>query len=130
MGNQRADVTVIAAFRCGDNRTVMLAESQQGFFIAQAFEQRQAQGLARTFVLPGRVFHASVVEGLRLIVVTGGDERQGVGEGVFAALEAGAQGVQITHWVFLWRTLLAFRRWLHADIGIYIMRTVCRSELL
>jgi hypothetical protein len=48
--------------------------------IAQAFQQGQAQGLARTFVLPGGVFHAAVVERLRLVVVTGGDERQGIGE--------------------------------------------------
>ena len=70
VGHQRADIAVVAALRRGNNRAVMLAESQQGFFIAQTFEQRQTQGFARAFVLPGRVFHAAIVEGLRLIVVT------------------------------------------------------------
>ncbi len=64
MGHQRADIAVIAAFGRAQHRTVMFAERQERFFIAQAFEQRQAQGLARAFVLPGGILHATVAEGL------------------------------------------------------------------
>ena len=46
MGHQCADITVVAALRRGNNRAVMLTERQQGFFIAQTFEQRQTQGLS------------------------------------------------------------------------------------
>src|SRR5471030_942315 len=120
---------MVTALRCRHHRAVVFAKRQQRFFIAQAFQQRQTEGLARAFVLPGSVFHAAIAEGLRLIVVVGGNERQGVGESVFAALEAGAQGVQVTHGFFLWQTPLVVRRWLVADIGLSTRRTACRRPL-
>ncbi len=90
----------VSAFGGGQYRAVVFAEGQQGLFVAQAFQQGQAQGLARTFVLPGGVFHAAVVEGLGLVVIAGGDKGQGVGKSVFTAVQAGAQGVQVSHWGF------------------------------
>ena len=80
VGDQRADVAVVGAFWRGQYRAVVLAERQQRFFIAQAFEQGQAQGLARTFVLAGGVFHTAIVEGLWLVVIARRDKRQGVGK--------------------------------------------------
>src|SRR5471032_944213 len=104
IGDQSADVAVVAALRSGLYRAVMLAESQQGFFVAQAFEQGKAEGLARALVLPCGVFDAGVDEALRLVFITFGDEGQGLGERVFAGAQAGAQGVQISHAWVLWRT--------------------------
>lgn len=49
---QGADVGVVVAFRVVAHRTVVLAEGQQGFLEAEAFEDGEAQGLAGTFVLP------------------------------------------------------------------------------
>lgn len=73
------------------NRMVVLAEGQQGFLEAEAFEDGEAQGLAGTFVLPGRVAHAAVVEGARRVAVVLGDERQGVGEQVVFAAQTRAE---------------------------------------
>lgn len=52
---QGADVGVVVAFRVVAHRTVVLAEGQQGFLEAEALEDGEAQGLAGTFVLPGRL---------------------------------------------------------------------------
>ena len=50
--------------------------------VAQAFEQRQAQGLARAFVLPGSVFHRAVAPSTPAVelysLVLAGDGKQSV----------------------------------------------------
>src|SRR5471032_542027 len=84
--DQRTNIAVVTALRRGQYRTVVLAKRQQRLLVTQAFQQRQAQGLARTFVLPGGVFHAAIGKGLWLVVVTGGNKGQGIGKNMFAAV--------------------------------------------
>src|SRR3546814_18712885 len=92
MGHQRPDIAVVAALWRGQYRPVMFAKRQQRFFIAQAFEQRQAQGFESAFVLSGGFVDVTVLESLRLVVVATGNQRQGGGKNQFAALYACAQG--------------------------------------
>nr|GFD32539.1 hypothetical protein [Tanacetum cinerariifolium] len=129
MDDQRTDVAVVAAVGRCDDRAIMLAEGQQGFFVAQAFQQSQAQRLARAFVLACGVLHRTVAERLRLVVIVRSHERQGVGEYVFATVEAGAQGVQVSHVSFPWQTRPAGRRWLLSDKGISTRCTACHRPL-
>ncbi|MNC48422.1 hypothetical protein D3C75_975350 [compost metagenome] len=91
---------MVAALRRGQHITVVFAEGQQRFLVAQPFKQGQAQGFARTFVLPCRILYAAVVEGLRLVAVVVGNERQGIGKYMLAAGQACAQGIQVSHEVF------------------------------
>ncbi|MNY64324.1 hypothetical protein D3C86_2014170 [compost metagenome] len=80
----------------------MLAEAQQGFLEGEAFEQGQAEQLAGAFVLAGGALHVAVDEGLRLVVVVGGDERQGVGKGMLGAAQGGAEVGQCGHGLLAW----------------------------
>jgi len=70
--DQRADIAMVAALGRGHHVTVVLAKGQQRFLVAQPFQQSQAQGFARTFVLPGRILHAAIVERLRLVAILAG----------------------------------------------------------
>lgn len=92
---------MVRAVRSRHHRAIVLAESQQRFFIAQAFQQGQTQCFARALILPGRVLYTTIGEGLWLVIVVRCDKRQGIGEQVLAAVEAGAQGIQISHAFFL-----------------------------
>lgn len=100
VGLQCANVAVVAALRRGQHAAVVLAEGAQRFFLAEAFQQCQAQGLARAFVLSGGVFHGAVTEGAGLVVVVLGDEGQGFAEGEIVLQQAAAQGAKSGHQCF------------------------------
>ncbi|MCY1185946.1 hypothetical protein D9M73_267700 [compost metagenome] len=91
---------MVVAIRSGQHGAVVLAEGQQGFFQAEAFQQGQADGLAGAFVLAGGVFHRTIGKGALLVVVAFGDEGQGLGEEELVAVQAGAEVVQVAHSLF------------------------------
>ena len=93
MAHQGADVAVITVVWGGQHTAVMLAKAAQGFFQAEIFQERQAEGFARAFVLPGGVMHVAIAKGAGLVLVVLRNKSQGLGEHKMLAVQLGAKVV-------------------------------------